>query len=363
MNRKADFYFIDEPSSYLDVRQRLQTAKAIRSLAKESAVIVVEHDLATLDFLADRVHVLYGVPGAFGVVSKPYSTRVGINAFLDGYLKEDNMRIRKEKIDFTSSRLATSAKHFNIIEWKELTKSLGNFSLKIEAGELREGEILGIFGSNALGKTTFAKMLAGELAPSSGALQSNVKISYKPQYIAPTFEGTVAELLMTVAKDIYSEDYKADILRPLQVERLLDRPIKKLSGGELQRVAIAVCLSRDAELYLLDEPSAYLDSEQRLEAARMIRKFCETSGRSAMVIDHDLLFLSYIADRAMVFSGEPAISGTARTASLQDGFNSFLKEVDVTFRKDPQTGRPRANSPGSQKEMEQKAAGKYFYAE
>jgi ATP-binding cassette subfamily E protein 1 len=220
-----------------------------------------------------------------------------------------------------------------------------------------------MFGSNALGKTTFAKILAGELKPDTGEIKQTVTISYKPQYIAPNFEGTTAELLSTVAKNIYSEDYKAEILRPLEVERLLERSVKKLSGGELQRVAIAMCLSKEANLYLLDEPSAYLDSEQRLEAARMIRRFCELRECSAMVIDHDLLFLSYLADRAMVFSGEPSIAGNATTTSLQDGFNSFLKEVDVTFRKDPQTGRPRANSPGSQKEMEQKVAGKYFYAE
>jgi len=362
-NRKADFYFIDEPSSYLDVYQRLQTAKLIRELAKTAAVIVVEHDLATLDFLADRIHVLYGVPGAFGVVSKTYSTRVGINAFLDGYLREDNMRIRKEKIDFSSSRLATSAKEETYLAWGELSKKLGNFSLLVFPGEVRKGEILGLFGSNALGKTTFAKILAGELKPDTGEIKQTVRISYKPQYISSNFGGTAAELLSTVTKNIYGEDYKAEILRPLQVERLLERPVKKLSGGELQRVAIAMCLSKEADLYLLDEPSAYLDSEQRLEAARMIRKFCELRGCSSMVIDHDLLFLSYLADRAMVFSGVPSITGNATTTSLQDGFNAFLKEVDVTFRKDPQTGRPRANSPGSQKEMEQKAAGKYFYAE
>lgn len=362
-NRKADFYFIDEPSSYLDVYQRLQAAKLIRELAKEAAVMVVEHDLATLDFLADRVHVLYGVPGAFGVVSKPYSTRVGINAFLDGYLKEDNMRIRKEKIDFSASRLATTAKNEIYLEWGELSKKLGGFSLLVFPGRINKGEILGIFGSNALGKTTFARILAGELEPDSGNVNTTAKISYKPQYIASKFEGTVAELLATVSKNIYAEDYKAEILRPLQLEHLLERNVNKLSGGELQRVAVAMCLSREANLYLLDEPSAYLDSEQRLETARMIRHFCELRECSAMVIDHDLLFLSYLADRAMVFSGEPSVAGNATTTSLQDGFNAFLKEVDVTFRKDPQTGRPRANSPGSQKDMEQKAIGKYFYAE
>ncbi|MBR9682829.1 MAG: ATP-binding cassette domain-containing protein, partial [Candidatus Aenigmarchaeota archaeon] len=87
-SRKADIYYIDEPSSYLDVFQRLEVAKLIRELSKEASVMVVEHDLATLDFLADKIHVFYGVPGTYGIVSKPQSTRVGINQFLDGYIKE-----------------------------------------------------------------------------------------------------------------------------------------------------------------------------------------------------------------------------------------------------------------------------------
>ena len=359
-NRKADFYFIDEPSSYLDVYQRLQAAKLMRELAKESAVMVVEHDLATLDFLTDRVHILYGSPGVFGVVSKPYSTRVGINAFLDGYLKEDNMRIRKEAIDFRVAKLATGAKEEKYLEWGELSKKLGGFSLLVFPGCVFKGEILGIFGSNALGKTTFAKMLAGELKPDSGKVSTNVKISYKPQYIKSDFKGTVRELLMTIISDIHAGDYKAEILRPLEIEPLLEKDVKKLSGGELQRVAIAFCLSKDVELYLLDEPSAYLDSEQRLSVARMIRKFCERKECSAMIIDHDLLFLSYLADRAMVFTGEPSVVGNAQVMGLQEGFNTFLKEVNVTFRKDPTTGRPRANTPGSRKDLEQKEKGEYF---
>ncbi|MEM5804589.1 MAG: ribosome biogenesis/translation initiation ATPase RLI [Candidatus Aenigmatarchaeota archaeon] len=362
-NRKADIYYIDEPSSYLDVFQRMQAAKLLRELAKEASVVVVEHDLATLDFLADRVHIYYGAPGVFGVVSKPYSTRVGINAFLDGYIKEDNVRIRSEPIHFGSAKLETGAKGKVFAEWGALEKGFKGFALRVSAGSVREGEIIGVLGGNALGKTTFARMLAGEIRPDKGEIKESVKISYKPQYISNDFDGTVTELLSTAKKNVLSEEYRAEILRPLQIERVLEQPVKSLSGGELQRVAIALCLSREADLYLLDEPSAFLDSEQRLAAARTIRKFCELKGCSGMVIDHDLLFLSYVSDRAMVFSGKPSVSGEASQMGLQEGFNAFLKEAGVTFRKDPQTNRPRANKPGSQKDDEQKAEGKYFYAE
>ena len=141
----------------------------------------------------------------------------------------------------------------------------------------------------------------------------------------------------------------------------MEMEVKNISGGQLQRVAIALCLSKKADFYLLDEPSAFLDSEQRLITAKVIRKFCELKECSAMVIDHDLLFLSYLSDRAMVFSGKPSLKGEGEQMELQKGFNKFLKEVDVTFRQDANTKRPRANKPGSQKDQEQKKKGKYFF--
>lgn len=361
--RKADIYYIDEPSSYLDVYQRLEVAKLIRELAKDAAVMVVEHDLATLDFLSDRIHVFYGVPGAFGIVSKPYGTRVGINIFLDGFLKEDNVRIRTEPLNFKSVKSVKESRAETYLEFTDLSKKFEGFALDIKEGYVRKGEVLGIFGSNALGKTTFAKMLAGEIKPDKGKITKQVRISYKPQYISSEFTGTVSEILSTASKNIFSEDYKTEIMRPLEIERLLESQVSTLSGGELQRVAIALCLSKEADIYLLDEPSAYLDVEQRIAAAKTIQRICEKRGCSAMIIDHDLLFLSYLSDRAMLFSGESGKKGFAEQLELQEGFNRFLKAIDVTFRKDPQTGRPRANKPGSQKDREQKEMNRYFYVE
>ncbi|MBU3897226.1 MAG: ribosome biogenesis/translation initiation ATPase RLI [Nanoarchaeota archaeon] len=358
--QKADIYYIDEPSSFLDVFQRLEVAKLIRELAKDSAVLVVEHDLATLDFIADRIHVFYGTPGVYGIVSKPYSTKNGINAFLDGYIREDNVRIREEAIDFSVAKSAADHDKEIYLEWSDIKKKLGSFSLTVDAGCVHKSEILGIFGANALGKTTFAKILAGEIKPDTGEMTKQAKISYKPQYISSDFKGTVSDLLSTTA-DVYSEEYKYDIIKPLSLERLMENDVKTLSGGELQRIAIALCLSKKADIYLLDEPSAFLDSEQRLEIGKMLRKFCERRECAAMVIDHDLLFLSYLSDRALLYLGETGISGYATQKELKEAFNEFLKKVDITFRKDPENARPRANKPGSQKDQEQKTSNIYFH--
>ncbi len=350
--RKADVYYFDEPSSFLDVKQRINAAKIIRLLAKDAAVMVVEHDLASLDFLADKIHIFYGEPGCYGIVSKPYGVRVGINAFLDGFIREDNVRIH-EPVDFSFSKNIEQTERY--LEFGELKKKLDGFSLIVKGGKIKKKEIVGIFGANGLGKTTFARMLAGEIAPDSGEVEG-ISISYKPQYLSSAFNGTVLELLESAIR--MSDDFKSSVLHPLGLDRLLENNVKKLSGGEMQRLAIALCLGKEADLYLLDEPSAYLDSIQRMIAAKIIRKIAEKS--AAVVIDHDLLFLNYISDRAMLFTGESGKSSFAKQCRLEDGMNEFLKTLDITFRKEKETGRPRANKPGSQKDKEQKAKGNYF---
>lgn len=358
--KDADIYYFDEPTSFLDVFQRLEISKTIREFCENKSTIIVDHDLATLDFLADRIHILYGVPGVYGIVSSPYSVRSGINAFLDGYVKEDNVRIRPEAIKFESSFIEQRSGQEILIQFENLQKKLGSFSLLVKHGKIHSQEVLAILGANALGKTTLARILAGEIKQDNGEVQGTVNISYKSQYPKTDFDGTLRQLLST-SKRFGTTSFKAEVIRPLSLEKLYEKNVNKLSGGELQRVAIAICLGKEANLYLLDEPSAFLDVEQRLAVAKMIRNIVEKRECSSVIIDHDLLFLSQIADNAMVFLGTPGKNGEVDDVrSVENSFNKFLKQVNVTFRKDPQTGRPRANKSGSQIDQNQKEQGRYF---
>lgn len=358
--KDADLYLVDEPSSYLDVGQRLKLARLLRQVAENRKVIVVEHDLATLDLLSDNIHILYGEPGGFGVVSNPMGVRKGINRFLEGMLPEQNLRIREESIDFHTRKERRVRESDEILAFPSLFKDFDSFSLETEEGDIHEQEVVGILGRNALGKTTFAKMLAGVLQPDGGEVPGQVSISYKPQYIETDFDGTVREVLSREA-DIYSQEFKTRIKKPFDLEPLYESQVNELSGGELQRVGVALALSRDADIYLLDEPSAYLDVDRRVKLAKEIRRFVEREETSCMVIDHDLMLLDYVADRAMVFEGEPGVEGKGTTPQgAKDGVNRFLESMEVTFRRDPDTGRPRANKPGSRKDREQKEQGEYY---
>jgi ATP-binding cassette subfamily E protein 1 len=375
MLKDADFYFFDEPSSYLDAYERLLVAREIRKLAEKAVVVVVEHDLAVADYLADYTHILYGKPSVFGVVSKPYGVRVGINTYLEGYIQEENVRFRPEEIRF--SRLAkVTEKVRPFLEFSGFEKRFKDFSLKTEPGVLHKGEIIGILGPNSTGKTTFIRMLAGLLEADKGNPIEGLRLAYKPQRLildgkrqespSGTLEGdavnsTVEEYIHKAKAKLSTED--RTLLRNLGVEKLFLRSMGSLSGGELQSTFVSACLLQDADILLLDEPSAYLDVEQRLLVAKTIRQISESREIPCFVVDHDLQFMDAVSDRIMVFEGVPGKSGYGlKPCSLDEGMNRLLKALGVTYRRDPQTGRPRANKPGSQKDMEQKGSGKYYYS-
>jgi ATP-binding cassette subfamily E protein 1 len=361
--REGDFYYFDEPTSWLDVRQRINATNVIRSLTEDNkSVLIIEHDLATLDALSDNIHILYGQPGAYGVVSGMKGVRVGINAYINGFLKEENVRIRKKAIEF-DIRPPTPEDEGNVLtSYSDINKKFEGFELSAEAGEIYHDEIVTAFGSNGIGKTTFAKILAGEEKSDKGRVEQKVKIAYKPQYIVSDFDGTVENFLYMNAPSYGSNIFKSEIGKPFALDELLDKEIKDLSGGELQRVAVATTLAKDADIYLFDEPTAFLDVEQRLNAGRAISKIVESKNAASLIIDHDIVFIDYVSDRAMVFQGEPGLNGKATApADLRTSMNTFLSDLNITFRRDKETKRPRVNKLDSYLDREQKEQGEYYY--
>ncbi|MFC2154217.1 ribosome biogenesis/translation initiation ATPase RLI [Candidatus Altiarchaeota archaeon] len=348
LTKEANIYLLDEPSSYLDVRERLNVAKVIRGM-EDKYVFVVEHDLVVLDYLSDYINVLFGTPGAYGVVSSIKGVRVGINEYLYGFLKAENMRFRDE-IRFHVIPPRGEEGLAEVVSYPNLVKDYDSFHLDIDEGSLFKPEVRGVIGPNATGKTTFIKMLAGVEKPDNISLEDKIKVSYKPQYIKPG-RTKVATLKL-----------KPELVERFRLMPLMDRYVRELSGGELQKVAIAECLSHKADVYLLDEPSAYLDVEERLALAKFLKKFMAQNETSFLVIDHDIMLIDYLSDRLMVFEGEPGRNGRAlKPMGLREGMNHFLNQMDVTFRRDPDTGRPRANKKDSIKDREQKNTGEYYY--
>lgn len=355
--KKANLYVFDEPTSYLDIKQRINVSKFIRKLADEKdAVMVVEHDLIIFDYISDLAHIMYGSEDVYGSVSGLKPTKNSINVYLSGYLKEENIRFRDKKVQFEQRKPFVKKQQEELVSWEDIGKKLGKFVLKAESGSINKGEVIGVLGENGIGKTTFVKILAGEIKKDAGKLNENVKVSYKPQYLEAN-----DELVMNVLKDPINK-YANQIINPLNIKPLFLKKLNELSGGELQKVAVALCLGKDVDLYLLDEPSAYLDVEQRLIVSKVIRDFMELKGRSALVVDHDLLFLDYLSDKLMVFDGIPAKEGIVKGPfGMEEGMNMFLKKLNITLRRDKESLMPRVNKLGSKLDREQKEKGKYYY--
>ena len=363
--RDAEIYFFDEPSSYLDIHERMRMVGVIQRLAKGRKVIVIEHDLAILDVLCDLVHIVYGEKGAFGIFTPPRSTRTAINAYLDGFLPEQNVRIRDKPIKFQTHTERNMARGSPMLQWGGLEKRLGDFQLTTGEGAIHRCEVVGVVGANGIGKTTLARILAGELEADEGWVTMEARISYKPQHVEAGFDGTVREWLdAELGAKWVSGEFNVTVIRALGVDQLVEQRLTTLSGGELQAVSIAICLGREADLYLLDEPSAHLDANARMETAKAIRRTMESNEKSAFVIDHDVYFIDIVSDSLLVFDGEGGIQGNAEGPfTLRKGMNKFLASVNVTFRRDHDTKRPRINKGGSRKDREQRAQGEYFYSD
>ncbi|MEW6723191.1 MAG: ribosome biogenesis/translation initiation ATPase RLI [Candidatus Micrarchaeota archaeon] len=356
--KDADIYYFDEITNYLDIEERLRMAVIIKELSERKSVMMAEHDLTFLDYVSSYVYLLYGDENVYGIVSGVKNVRVGINEYIAGFLKDENVRFRDYEIAF-SRHSEGELKAPALVKYGAMDKKYSGFAFSSEQGEIKKGEILGLVGKNALGKSTFVKMLAGVENADAGERLS-MKVSYKPQYI--TAEPVLVSEIFA-GKELDNAVFE-ECKRKLNVGILMEKKADELSGGELQRVALTLALSQRADIYLFDEPSAFLDIEQRFEFAALLRKVISESDRSAFVVDHDIVFVDAIANRLIVFDGEGSVRGHASAPlNKKDGMNGFLKVAGITMRRDKDSARPRINKPGSQLDTEQRAAGEYFYFE
>ena len=268
----------------------------------------------------------------------------------------------------------------NLLTYEALSKVFekGEFSLDVRGGTIHQNEIIGILGPNGIGKTTFIKMLAGLETPTKGTVQQvlldkdsasedetqekTLKVAYKPQYISLNAEETVENYFLKISAITSTAYFQSEIIRPFGLADLLDQQIKNLSGGELQKVAIVSTLAKEADLYLFDEPSAFLSIEDRLTAAKLIRRVIQSRNTAAFIVEHDIVFQDYASDRIIVFLGTPGNYGKAYPpSSVRIGMNRFLGNVEITFRRDPKSGRPRVNKLDSKLDRQQKKQGEYYY--
>ncbi|MGC9079269.1 MAG: ATP-binding cassette domain-containing protein, partial [Nanopusillaceae archaeon] len=291
--------------------------------------------------------------------SYPIGTKEGINQYLEGFIKRENLKIREKPIRLDVKSYSEIVIGKPLVEWKNLKINLGSFVLESESGNIREKEIVGIIGRNGIGKTTFMKALAGEIKY-EGEISKNVIISYKPQYFDFSEYSITVDNFISKFNEKYKSEYR-EYLTELNIQDLLDRELNTLSGGESQTVYTFAVLVKEADLYLLDEPFANLDIEQRLILSKFIREIIKSKGKAGIIIDHDISFINWVSDRLLVFLGEPGKYGkSVGPMDNKEALNLFLKNLGITMRIDPETKRPRINKRGSRLDLVQKERGIYF---
>ena len=178
---------------------------------------------------------------------------------MDGFIPTENLRFRDESLTF---RISEGTDDFQTdkgraFSYPKLEKTLGSFKLTVESGSFTDSEIIVMLGENGKGKTTFVKLLAGD-TPDQETEKQTLSVSLKPQTISPSFPGTVRMLLLKRIKAAFMHpQFNTDVLKPMNLEPIMDQDVKTLSGGELQRVAIVLALGKpNVQVYLIDEPSS-----------------------------------------------------------------------------------------------------------
>ena len=370
----SNVYIFDEPSNFLDIKQRLAVTKLIRELSgPNNYVMVIDHDLSMLDYMADELFIVYGKPGAYGIVSKPLTTLDGINMYLDGYIPSENIRFRSEQFNLKTSNDLDIVQNldisqFSYIEYPGSQINYPGFQLNIPTGKINlDSSINVIMGANGNGKTTFIKYLAKSAGLVVSVKEQTLTISqYKTQSGYPT----VNELLYNqIQKSFTNPVFISDVVKPMDIEDIRERKLDELSGGELQRVLIILCLGTDASIYLIDEPSANLDIEKRLSVIKVIKRFLINSHKCGFIIEHDIMMAVAFAqemtsnillvEKISDVNSETKVSQVSEYMGFGPGINKFLQTLNITMRIAGHN-RPRINKLNSQLDKEQRDSNNYY---
>ena len=231
------------------------------------------------------------------------------------------------------------------------------FDLRVETGTMTA-----LLGPNGSGKTTFVRLAAGSLRPAAGRVsvfgddvaklhprERARRLAVVPQESHPAFEATVLEMVLLgrfahlgflgLESDEDLAIARAALART-DASHLADRSFDALSGGERQRVLLARALAQQSRLLLLDEPTAFLDLQHRLEVHALLVDLVRRDGLTVLVVSHDLNLAARYADRLVLLRcGTIAADGSPEDVLRPESIREVYR-VDVEIARDPMTGRP-----------------------
>ena len=236
------------------------------------------------------------------------------------------------------------------------------FELRELSFALAPGEVLGLIGPNAAGKTTVIRLLsrvlrpsrgtimvAGEPAESLGRVAVARRIAVVPQDVPQGFPYTVEQLVLMgrfphAPARFFESREDLRIARAAMamtgVEALAAEPLDRLSGGERQRVVLARALAQEPRLLVLDEPTSHLDLRYQAECVALLRRLNRDRGLGILLVSHDLNLAAEVSDRLLLLAGGAAVRLGAPEDVLQESLLEAVYGCRVSVDKHPATGRP-----------------------
>lgn len=221
---------------------------------------------------------------------------------------------------------------------------LQNISLKINdetilskiSLNLKKNQITTLIGPNGGGKTSIARIILGILKPTSGKvkIEKNIKIGYMPQklQIDKTLPLKARDFLkLTLKNPNFSHDFN-DLIKTLNLEKILDKQIHHLSGGQLQKLIFLRSLINKPDLLVLDEPTQYMDVKGIEEFYKIIEQIRKKNNCTILLISHDLHMVMQKTDSIFCINNHLCCSGSPESVNEHPEYISlFGKKTNLSI--------------------------------
>lgn len=381
--QKPDILLLDEPTNHLDIDAIMWLENLLQQFS--GSIVVITHDRRFLDNVANRIveldrGVLRSYPGSFTHYSEKKAEELAVeaehNRLFDKFHAQEEAWIRKG-IEARRTRNEGRVRRLEELRRQRAARRerQGQVNFKLDAGEksgkiiaeledasfnydgkpimerfstiIQRGDKIGLIGPNGIGKTTFLKLILGELNPTFGRIRlgSKQEVAYFDQFRSALNENDTVFYTLGQGNDFvevggkkkhvmsYLEDF---LFHPARAQS----PVSSLSGGERNRLLLAKLFTRPANILVLDEPTNDLDIDTQELLEELLRDYQGT----VFLVSHDRMFLDNVITQSIVFEGEGRLKeyiggyqdyldAKARETAAATQSTSAVKAVDTTKNK------------------------------
>ena len=384
--QKPDVLLLDEPTNHLDIDAIIWLENLLKAF--EGSLVVITHDRRFLDNIATRIveldrGILRSYPGSFSKYSEKKAQELAVeaehNRLFDKFYAQEEAWIRKG-IEARRTRNEGRVRRLEELRRQraERRNVQGQVNFKLDSGEksgkiiaelehasfaygdkvimdkfsaiLQRSDKIGLIGPNGIGKTTFLKLILGELQPTYGRIRigSKQEVAYFDQFRSALNENDTVFYTLGQGNDYvevggkkkhvmsYLEDF---LFHPARAQS----PVSSLSGGERNRLLLAKLFTRPANILVLDEPTNDLDIDTQELLEDLLRDYQGT----VFLVSHNRMFLDNVITQSIVFEGQGHLK--EYIGGYQDYIDAKSREEKIQttaapkITAEPEKAKPKAN--------------------